>query len=162
MDTRKKQSPNWIHEYEKEQNTPTGTTKAQANNNKWITFKFYGPRIRKITNIFRHTNLTVSFKTNNSLLNVLNTRQHKDNNIYAHSGIYEMVCQTCNRAYVGQTDRKLEKRYKEHTRYIKSNNEQLAFATHILCNRHEFWPIDKSMRMLYQASKGKRMNVLEN
>jgi hypothetical protein len=27
MDSRKKQSPNWIYEYEKEQNTPTGTTK---------------------------------------------------------------------------------------------------------------------------------------
>ena len=27
MDTRKKQSPNWIHEYENKQNTPTGMTK---------------------------------------------------------------------------------------------------------------------------------------
>ena len=73
-----------------------------------------------------------------------------------------MICHTCNRTYVGQTGRKLETRYKEHIRYIKNNNEQSAFATHILCNRHEFGPIDKTMKLLHKASKGKRMNVLEN
>jgi hypothetical protein len=63
---------------------------------------------------------------------------------------------------VGQTGRKLEIRYKEHISYISNNNEQSAFATHILHNRHKFGPINETMRLLHKAPKGKRMNVLVN
>jgi hypothetical protein len=73
-----------------------------------------------------------------------------------------MKCQTCKKTYVGQTGRKLEVRYKEHIRYIKNNNEQSAYATHILQNRHEFGPINETMKLLHKATKGKRMNTLEN
>jgi hypothetical protein len=57
---------------------------------------------------------------------------------------------------------KLQTRYKEHVRYIKGNNEQSAYAARILCNQHEFGPIDKKINILHKASKGKCMNVLEN
>ena len=67
-------------------------TQVQSNDKKWAVFTFYSPRIRKITNMFRNTNLRISFRTSRSLLDILNTRQHKDNNnIYAHSGIYGMI-----------------------------------------------------------------------
>ena len=37
----------------------------------------------------------------------------------------------------------VKQRYKEHTRYIKNNNPQSAYALHIL--NHEYSPIEKTM-----------------
>jgi hypothetical protein len=55
---------------------------------------------------------------------------------------------TCDKAYVGQTSRNLKQRYKEHTRYIKNNNPQYAYAPHILNNQHEYGPIKITMIVL--------------
>ena len=44
--------------------------------------------------------------------------------------------------------RSLKQSYKEHTRYIKSNNPQSAYALHILNNQHEYGPIEKTMTLL--------------
>jgi len=55
---------------------------------------------------------------------------------------------TCNKVYVGQTNRNLRQCYKEHTRYIKNNNPQSAYALHILNNRHEYGPMEKTMTLL--------------
>ena len=55
---------------------------------------------------------------------------------------------TCNKAYVAQTSRSLKQRYKEHTRYIRSNNPQSAYALHILNNQHKYDPIEKTMTLL--------------
>jgi len=55
---------------------------------------------------------------------------------------------TCNKAYVGQTSRNLRQRYKEHACYIKNNNPQSAYALHILNNKHEYGPMEKSMTLL--------------
>ena len=64
------------------------------------------------------------------------------------SGIYALTCNTCKQAYVGQTSRTLKLRYQEHTRYIKNNNPQSAYAQHILQNKHEYGPIDQTMSLL--------------
>jgi len=66
---------------------------------------------------------------------------------YDRSGIYKVTCMTWNKAYVGQTSRNLKQHYKEHTHYIK-NNPRSAYALHILSNRHEYSPIEKTMTLL--------------
>jgi hypothetical protein len=73
-----------------------------------------------------------------------------------------MDCHTCGNSYIGQTGRTLNTRYKEHIRYIKNNNGQSAYATHILNNLHSFGPIDTTMTLIHKTYKGKRMNTLEN
>ena len=55
--------------------------------------------------------------------------------------------------YVGQTSWNLKIRYKEHIRYIRSNNPQSAYALHILQNRHEYGPMNETMRLLKQVNK---------
>ena len=60
------------------------------------------------------------------------------------SGVYSLACNTCKLAYVGQTSRTLHLRYQEHTRYIKNNNPQSAYALHILHNR----PMNETMTLL--------------
>jgi len=49
---------------------------------------------------------------------------------------------------VGQTSRSLIIRYKEHIRYVRSNNPQSEYALHILENRHEYGPMDNTMILL--------------
>jgi len=55
--------------------------------------------------------------------------------------------------YVGQTSWNLQTHYKEHIRYVRNNNPQLAYALHILQNRHEYGPMNKTMRLLKQVNK---------
>jgi hypothetical protein len=57
---------------------------------------------------------------------------------------------------------KIAIRYKEHTRYIKYNNSQSAYANHILQNNHEYRPIEQSMELLQKENKGKKMNRWES
>jgi trans-aconitate methyltransferase len=62
---------------------------------------------------------------------------------------------------VGQSGRAINVRYKEHIRYIKSNNSTSAYAAHILENRHEFGPKEKILQLLKPCNKGKHMDCWE-
>jgi hypothetical protein len=68
------------------------------------------------------------------------------------SGIYKLTCNTCHKAYIGQKKRSWKLRYQAHTRYIKNNNPQSAYAMHILNNRHEYGPIHNTMELLKNRS----------
>ena len=42
----------------------------------------------------------------------------------------------------------LQQRYKEHIHYIKCNDPQLAYALHILNNRHGYGKITDTMKLI--------------
>jgi hypothetical protein len=58
-----------------QQKPPTSTTK--SNGTKWATFTYISPQIRNFMNIFRHTNVRIAFKCNNTILQ-LSKPQNKD------------------------------------------------------------------------------------
>jgi len=128
--------------------TTPPTTKNTENNTKWATFTFSSPHIRKITNLFRHTNVKISYKCSNTVTQL--TKPTANRNIPPHdkSGVYCLTCKTCNLSYVGQTSRNLKTRFQEHIRYIKTNNPQSAYAQHILQNRHEYGTLAETMALL--------------
>ena len=64
------------------------------------------------------------------------------------SGIYKIICNTCHKAYVGQTNRELKAKFREHTGYIKNNDPRSAYALHILNCRHEYGNIENTMILL--------------
>ena len=107
------------------------TLTAQKPKTKWITFTYHSPLIRKVTNLFRNTQIQIAFKTTNTIQQLLTNRTHNRN----PSGIYEITCNTCKQKYVGQSGRGITLRYREHIRYIRTNNNSSAYATHILDNR---------------------------
>jgi hypothetical protein len=119
------------------------------NSTKWATFTYSSPQIRKDTNIFKHTNVRIAFKCNNTV-SQLSKPYNKTipSTPYDSSGIYALSWVPCNKAYVGQTSRSLKLRYVEHARYIKGNNPQSAYALHILNNQHEYGPIEETMTLL--------------
>jgi hypothetical protein len=60
------------------------------------------------------------------------------------------------------TSWRLKKRYKEHTRYIRSNNPQSAYALHILNNQHEYGPIKKTMPLLKPLKNTSKLTLYEH
>ena len=128
------------------------TTHPTSNENrpKWATFTFTSPHICRITNLFKHTNVRIAFRSNNTIAQL--TKSPNDHKIPPHNkwGIYQLTCISCNMSYVGQTSRSLQVRYKERIRYIKYNNPKSAYAQHILRNQHEYGTV-KNLRTLTQA-----------
>ena len=108
-----------------------------------------------MTNIFRNTEVRIAFKPTNTIYQQLTEKTHNNSS----SGIYEIKCNTCNMKYVGQSGRHITTRYKEHIRYIRTNNKTSAYATHILNNRLEYGTAENTLKLIHPCSKGQRMNV---
>jgi hypothetical protein len=85
---------------------------------KWITFTYNSPLIGKITSLFKQTNLNIALRTKNTIHQQLTEKPINKN----PSGIYKLKCNNCNNAYIGQSDRSISLRHKEHARYIRNNN----------------------------------------
>ena len=77
------------------------------------------------------------------------------------SGIYKLKCNTCNKAYVGQSGRSIDIRHKEHIRYIRTNNPQSAYAMYILQNRQEYGTAEDTLQLLKSCRKSTPMNCWE-
>jgi len=132
--------------------------KPENNTKRWTTFTYYGPAVRKITNLFKYSAIGIAFRTTNTIFKQLTKGKNEQT---TPSGIYKIKCNTCNTVYMGQTGRGINTRYKEHIRYIKSNNPQSAYAIHILRNRHEYGPENETLQLIRPCAKGTRMNSWE-
>jgi len=128
---------------------------------KWTTFTYLSPQVRKITNIFKHTNIRIAFKYSN-IISQLTKHPPLPPTPYDRCGIYALTCRTCNSPYVGQTSQSLKLRYKEHAHYIKSNNLQSAYALHILNNQHKYGPIEKTRTLLKPLKNTSLLNPYEH
>jgi len=123
------------------------------NNKKWVTFTVYSPKIRKITNLFKQTNINIAFKSTNTIQQQTIPQNYATIQYYNKSGIYKLACKTCNNAYIGQTSRCLTQRFREHIRYIKNNDPKSAYAQHILQNIHEYGTITETISLLKSIHK---------
>jgi len=92
--------------------------KENINSAKWATFTYYSPKVRKITNLFKHTDINIAFKNNNTISQMLRPKATISTQVYNKSGIYKLTCKTCQQVYVGQTSRSLKQSYQEHIRYL--------------------------------------------
>jgi len=85
----------------------TPVPSASTQDKKWATFTHSSPYVRKITNLFKNTNVKVTFKSNNTVAQL--TKPHTTTipspAPYDMSGIHLLTCTTCKQAYVGQTSR---------------------------------------------------------
>jgi hypothetical protein len=111
---------------------------------KWIIFTYHSLLVRKVTNLFKNTDIKIAFKANNTIYQQLAQKADNRN----PSGIYEIKCITWSKNYVGQSGRHITTRHKEHIRYIKTNNPASAYATHILNNRHEYETANDTLKLI--------------
>jgi hypothetical protein len=135
---------------------PTPPPKQQ----KWATFTYVGKETSYITNLFRHSNLKIAYRTNNTVLNHL-THKYKNPNIFSSSGVYKLTCPDCKKAYVGQTGRNFTTRYNEHKHAFRTNSHSSRFAKHLYEHSHSFDTIENSMQVLHHHKKGAHLNTLE-
>ena len=57
-------------------------------NKKWIAFKYFSPIIRRISNLFKDTNLKITFKPCNTIKQQLTEKKNTNN----PSSIYKLQC----------------------------------------------------------------------
>jgi len=112
------------------------------------TFTYHRSKIRKITTLFKNTNIGIAFRTTTTLRQLINSITWIQTPEHEKSGIYKLTCNTCQRSYIGQTSHNLKSRFQEHTRYIKNNEPHSAYALHILNCRHECGSINDTMTLL--------------
>jgi len=58
-------------------------------NKKWATFTYHSPQIRKLTNLFKHTNINIAFKSTNTIQHCTKPKTSDKNQEYNMSGIYK-------------------------------------------------------------------------
>jgi hypothetical protein len=112
-------------------------------------------------NTFRNNNIKITYKPDTKISKFLTSNKELPNKIL-NSGIYELICQTCNYAYIGQTSRDLLTRYKEHIRYVKNNEPKSAYAQHILDSQHEFGPAHKTVELIQACNRRNEILHWEN
>jgi hypothetical protein len=76
-------------------------------------------------------------------------------------GVYKLTCVDFQKAYVGQTERPFNARFKEHKFDYRSNNQKSNFAKHLLDHGHAWHSIEDIMTVLHSANKGRMLNTLE-
>jgi len=96
--------------------------KGSKNSMKWTTFTNYSPKIKKLTNLFKYTDIKTAFKNKNTIPQLTRPKKTNNTQIYNKSGIYKLTCKTCKQASIGQTSSNLKQQYQEHIRYIKNND----------------------------------------
>jgi hypothetical protein len=52
------------------------TTQINQQTQKWVTFGYQNPLIRKVTNILKNTNLRIAYQATNTLWKILNTNKN--------------------------------------------------------------------------------------
>ena len=105
--------------------TATSTTKQNT-----TSFTYVGKETFYIYNLFRKTELKISFRTANTIGKLLS---HKKPNpdYFSLSGICELTCPDCNKAYVGQTRRRFATSFKEHEKAYGNNSHTSSLTKHL-------------------------------
>jgi hypothetical protein len=93
---------------------PNKTSIDDSKQKKWTTFTYHSPKIRKVNNLFKHTNTKIAYRTSNTIAQRTRTANTTPTHDFEKSGIYKLECRTCHKAYVGQTNRTLNIRCREH------------------------------------------------
>ena len=139
-------------------NTTTLTPIVNIKENKiYRSITYPGNIAYPIKNLYKKYNIDIVFKTPNTTKQILFNAKDKIHRL-EDNGVYQLTCDTCSAAYIGETGRKLKERIKEHT-VTRMNDSQ--FGRHIKFNEHNF-DIGKGCRLLHSQNKGYKLELLEH
>jgi len=117
--------------------------------------------MRRITNLFQHTKVSVAFRSNNTIAQL--TKPPNGHKVTPRNKwwIYQLTCNSCNLSYVGQITCSLKVRYKKHIRYIRYNKPQSAYAQYIICSQHEYGTMNNVMTLLKPLNNPNKLTPYE-
>jgi hypothetical protein len=125
-------------------------------------FTYTGKDTRFAIKLFKEFKVNVSYRTKNTVGNILTIRKRNNSPPYNESGIYQLKFQNCSCVYIGQTGQNFKTRYEEHNPDIKNNRSRTGFSHHILDTGHAYDKIENTMKILKFKEKGKYLITLEN
>ena len=119
----------------------------------------YNPGLQQLANSIRKQKLkyNISFRYNNTLRGKLvkNNSRNKEKSV----GVYAIPCNDCNKCYIGESGRFIDKRKKEHITACKFGNSYNAVAKHTWENDHK---IDfKNTKLIYKCQNRSARRVVE-
>ncbi|XP_049857520.1 uncharacterized protein LOC126338559 [Schistocerca gregaria] len=128
----------------------------------FTSIPYLGTVSQKIANLFKKTNIKISFSTNSKLGYHLPHTVNTNKPITQHSGIYKLQCNSCPAFYIGKTGRTFHTRYKEHTDAFRLNHfEKSTIANHMYVNKHRLDNIHNSLTVLHTEPNSKKLSLLE-
>jgi hypothetical protein len=95
------------HRIQQRLNRPTPTI--PPGHTKWTTVTYTSPQIWRITNIFKHTNAKLSFRCNDTIVQLSKPTNRHPTSLWKMR--YLLTCNTCQQAHVGQTRRSHNQHY---------------------------------------------------
>ena len=93
-----------LHKLNQQIQSKANHTHKEKKHKIWTTFTYHSPKIRKITNLFRNTNVGIVFKATTTLKQLLTPTNQTHTSQHEKSGIYKIACKTYHKSYVGQTN----------------------------------------------------------
>jgi hypothetical protein len=111
--------------------------------------------------LFKNTSVKVSYTTHNTINRPVSTYNHTQQDKYEKSGIYNLKCHDCKKAYVWQTGGAFPVRLREHFWNYKFANNKSKFAEHLLDHSYSCGPMNTTMDILNLTSKVTMMNTLK-
>jgi len=127
----------------------------------WVKFTYIGKETRAITTAFKNTDVNITFSANNTISKLQTTRRHHTKHNYDNCGIYQLICSTFNKKYIGQTGRRFKPRFQEHFRDLKHGKSKSSFVQHLLENGHSIGQSEDIMETIYITNKGQIIDKLE-
>lgn len=133
-------------------NDPNQNNSPTHNSKICVTFTHYSLLVRKITNLCEQINVNLACLSTNTVHDFMKPKTNYSIDEYANSGIHELRYAKYKCCYVGKTSLNLKHRHQEHLRYMKHNDPQLAYTSHILYNVQKYGHVDNIMSLLKQAN----------
>lgn len=99
------------------------------------TLPFIKGTTDKIGRILRRRNIQVVYKPHEQMTKYL--RKEKDKIPLEAQGVYQIPCSTCEKVYVGQTNRRISVRLEEHKNAVLKKVTTSALVQHIQETKHE-------------------------
>ncbi|XP_028418418.1 uncharacterized protein LOC114544426 [Dendronephthya gigantea] len=113
----------------------------------------------RIARVLRRENLKVGYKPIRTLNNCFPKPKDKPNIMQSREVIYQINCQNCEFVYIGQTERALRTRLKEHQRAIIKQDKNSKLAQHATLHKHS---IDlKNPKIIDKANNYRQRLFLE-
>lgn len=110
--------------------------KSEPNEGRLMLLNFYPPVTHQIQKIAKKAGIPCIYKSQGNLGDLLINLKDKRQN-HQKSGIYCIQCNDCEEEYIGQSKRRVEKRWKEHRAAIRLNQpHKSAVANHCLSWGH--------------------------
>lgn len=132
--------------------------KTVDNNKHFNTLTFNNKFTNDIHKYLKKLDLNIAFRTNNNLGKFIKNNKSKTDKDQK-SGVYKLLCGSCDKIYIGQTGRNFNKRIKEHRSSYIYEKEDSHYATHLNEENHNF---NDNFILLHNESKSYRLNLLES